>query len=128
MITRAQIQTLADRIAAAFDVERIILFGSHAYGTPTQHSDADLLVLMDFDGPSGDQRRRISAAVGRPPPCDFPRDIIVRTPADAARRYRQFDPLIREALEKGQTLYERRDPGRHHVPPDRRQRGRAGVA
>jgi predicted nucleotidyltransferase len=34
------------QIAAQFDPERIILFGSHAYGTPNADSDVDLLVVM----------------------------------------------------------------------------------
>ncbi|MFV9503604.1 MAG: nucleotidyltransferase domain-containing protein [Oscillochloridaceae bacterium umkhey_bin13] len=44
MVPSEQIQALADQIAAAFQPEQIILFGSYAYGTPGRHSDVDLLV------------------------------------------------------------------------------------
>lgn len=104
MISQAAIQHLADEIARLFDVERIVLFGSYAYGTPTEDSDVDLLVLMEFEGRAFDQEGVISRAV----PHEFPRDIIVRTPADAARRYAQFDPLIRDAINRGRPLYDRR--------------------
>ena len=103
MVPREQIQALADEIAAKFAVEKIVLFGSHAYGTPTADSDVDLLVLMEFEGRAFEQSLDIMAAV----PWRFSRDIIVRTPADAARRYCEFDCLIRDAFNKGEVLYER---------------------
>ena len=103
MVPREQIQALADEIAAKFAVERIVLFGSHAYGRPTADSDVDLLVLMEFEGRAFPQEVAIRLAV-RPA---FAWDTIVRTPADAARRYRQLDPLVRDAFDKGQVLYDR---------------------
>ena len=45
-----KIQNLSQKIAIQFSPDRIILFGSHAYGTPTEDSDVDLLVVMPFDG------------------------------------------------------------------------------
>jgi predicted nucleotidyltransferase len=41
---------VSDEIARRFQPERIILFGSYAYGTPTEDSDVDLLVVMPFQG------------------------------------------------------------------------------
>jgi hypothetical protein len=38
----------------------------------------------------------------------FPLDILARRPDDVARRYRESDPLVRDALDRGQVLYERR--------------------
>ena len=104
MVTREQIQALADEIASKFEVERIILFGSYAYGQPTEDSDVDLLVLMEFEGRAFTKGCEVSLAVAH----DFPRDIILRAPTDAERRYREWDPLIRHAFDKGQVLYERR--------------------
>ncbi len=50
MVAMNDIRTLADRIASAFDPQRIILFGSHAIGTSTPDSDVDLLVILAFEG------------------------------------------------------------------------------
>jgi predicted nucleotidyltransferase len=47
---RAQIRQLCQRIAHEFKPEKIILFGSHAYGQPTPESDLGLLVVMPFEG------------------------------------------------------------------------------
>lgn len=103
MVDTAQIIGLSAGIARDFDPDRIILFGSYAYGTPTEHSDVDLLVIMPFDGKSRDKRLEIW---GRSRPA-FAVDILVRRPEDTARRYRQWDPLIREAIDHGKVLYER---------------------
>ena len=103
MVTRAQIQELADRIAAGFAVERIILFGSQANGTATADSDVDIMVIMEFEGRPFDMSVRIACAV-RP---RFACDLIVRTPADAERRYRQHDPFVRHSFDSGEVLYER---------------------
>src|SRR5437016_11582205 len=69
------IRRYARALAARFDPDRIILFGSHAYGTPHADSDVDILVVMPA-------RNQIDAAVridrALDPP--FPLDLIVRTP------------------------------------------------
>ena len=31
------------------NAEKIILFGSHAYGSPTDHSDIDLFIIGSYD-------------------------------------------------------------------------------
>ncbi len=46
MVRLQDIQRYCDAIAAVFKPQRIILFGSHAYGSPTADSDVDLLVVM----------------------------------------------------------------------------------
>ena len=46
MVTAEQIQHLTDDIVRQFAPERVILFGSYAYGVPTPDSDVDLLVVL----------------------------------------------------------------------------------
>ena len=103
MVAMNEVVELARRVAREFDPERIILFGSYAYGTPEEYSDVDLLVIMPFEGNSFDQATAILERV-RP---GYYVDVIVRTPDDATRRYREFDPLIREAFDRGRVLYAR---------------------
>ena len=40
------IRDYARRVAERFQPEKIILFGSYAYGTPHEDSDVDILVVM----------------------------------------------------------------------------------
>jgi predicted nucleotidyltransferase len=103
MIEIGQIRQLTQRIVEAFDPERVILFGSYAYARPGPDSDVDLLVILRFEGTGLRKCVEILNAVDPP----FAVDLLVRHPADAARRYSEGDPLIREALDKGRVLYER---------------------
>ena len=100
MVAMNQIEDLAGRIAKQFEPERIVLFGSHAQGTPGPDSDIDLLVIMHFEGKSFWKSLEIANAVNP----SFPVDLLAKRPEDTERRY---DPLIREALDRGQVLYER---------------------
>jgi predicted nucleotidyltransferase len=43
------IQSVVKQIAENFDPERVILFGSYAYGRPHQYSDVDLLVILETE-------------------------------------------------------------------------------
>lgn len=104
MVAMSEIQALADRIAEAFRPERIILFGSHACGDPGPYSDVDLLVLLPFEGKGFWKSLEI---LNRVNPA-FSVDLLARRPDETARRYREGDPLIREALDRGKVLYERR--------------------
>jgi predicted nucleotidyltransferase len=103
MVCADEIRVLADKIAAEFRPERIILFGSQAVGTATEDSDVDLLVIMPFEG----RALRASVEIACRVKPSFPVDILARRPDDTARRYALGDPLVREALDDGIVLYER---------------------
>src|SRR6202049_4556020 len=76
-IPMREIRRFARRVAERFQPDKIILFGSYAYGTPHADSDVDILVVMPARNQL-DQAVRINLACE---PC-FPLDIIVRTPAN----------------------------------------------
>lgn len=103
MITLTEIQDVADRIAAGFDPDKIILFGSYANGSADADSDVDLLVVLPFDGKPFWKSVEI---VNRVDP-QFSIDVIARDSADTSRRYAEGDPLIHDALDHGKVLYER---------------------
>src|SRR5437588_5054943 len=79
-IPLAAIRRFARRIAERFQPDKIILFGSYAYGKPHNESDVDLLVIMRTKN-AIDQSIRISLAFDLP----FALDLIVRTPWQFAR-------------------------------------------
>jgi predicted nucleotidyltransferase len=106
MVSDADILNLSDGIARHFEPDRIVLFGSYAYGEPTDDSDVDLLVIKPFRGRESDIALRILRCVD----ARFAVDLLVRTPADVERRYREYDPLIRQALDHGVTLHDKRRP------------------
>jgi predicted nucleotidyltransferase len=102
MVTRRQIRRYAQEIARQFHPQRIILFGSYAYGKPTRDSDVDLLVIMPHQGLGADQATRIRLSVRAP----FPMDLLVRSPQKIRQRLAWGDCFIQEVLEKGKVLYE----------------------
>lgn len=102
MVTRRQIRAYARRIARHFKPERIILFGSYAYGKPTRDSDVDLLVVMPHRGRGVEKAIEIRLKVRAP----FPMDLLVRSPDKIRQRLDWGDCFIQEILEKGKVLYE----------------------
>jgi predicted nucleotidyltransferase len=95
-----------ERIVQELDPEKIILFGSYAYGTPTPNSDVDLLVIMETDASSKERSWAVSRLlIPRP----FPVDILVRTPQELKRALDKGDFFIRDILTHGKVLYERRE-------------------
>src|SRR6267378_422014 len=69
------IRRFARQVATCFEPEKIILFGSYAYGTPHADSDVDILVVMPARNEL-DQGYRIHSTILPP----FPLDLVVRTP------------------------------------------------
>ena len=100
----AAISSFARQIAEKFDPERIILFGSYAYGQPHEWSDVDILVVMPARNQI-DQALRIILTVEAP----FSLDLIVRTPKRLKRDWEDGDWFLREVLAKGKVLYEQTD-------------------
>ncbi len=107
MIPMAVLEEFAAQIASCYGPERVILFGSQARGDAKPDSDADILIIMPFDG-SG-LRKSVEILVRLSP--KFPIDLITRRPEDVRRSYAEGDPLIGEALEEGIVLYERDGQG-----------------
>ena len=102
LIPQAAIRRLAREIVERFQPEKIILFGSYAYGQPDLDSDVDLLVVMPARNEI-DQSVRIYLAVETP----FPVDLIVRTPRRLERRLKWGDWFLREVVGQGKVLYEK---------------------
>jgi predicted nucleotidyltransferase len=107
MVEVDNIVELAERIVQQFHPERIILFGSYAYGRPTADSDVDLLVILPFEGHPARKAAEIRTSIR----ALFPMDLLVRTPQQVQRRVEQGDFFMREIMEKGKVLYEAPDQG-----------------
>jgi len=93
------------RIVTELKPEKIILFGSYAYGNPTPDSDVDLLVVMKTSAKFKDRYLAVSRLLR---PREFPVDIIVKTPKELERALRTNSFFTREIYTKGVILYERR--------------------
>jgi uncharacterized protein len=104
-VPMAAIHRFAQQVAERFRPERIILFGSYAYGRPHAESDVDVLVVMPAANEIS-QSVRIWQTLDPP----FPLDLLVRTPHNLRRRLDDGDWFLREVVSKGKVLYEQADP------------------
>lgn len=102
-IPMSAIKRFARQIAEKFKPDKIILFGSYAYGTPNNNSDVDLLVIMPARN-AIDQALKIDLAFDPP----FATDLIVRTPHQLKIGLKEDDRnwFLYEITEKGKVLYE----------------------
>jgi predicted nucleotidyltransferase len=102
MVKRQSIKAFVRQVAAQFHPERVVLFGSYAYGNPTPDSDVDLLVVMQHEGPSAKQAAKIRKRIH----AGFPVDLLVRSPEEIQKRLAMDDFFVREIMELGRPLYE----------------------
>ncbi|MFM7439913.1 MAG: nucleotidyltransferase domain-containing protein, partial [Snowella sp.] len=85
-----------------FQPQKIILFGSYAYGQPRDDSDIDLLVILPFTEKKSQKSLEILNKI-KP---IFALDLLVRTPSEIQQRLEWGDFLLQEIFEKGKILYE----------------------
>ncbi len=99
-VNNLQIRLIAEKIKEKFNPQKVILFGSYAYGIPKKSSDLDLLIIMDTDIHVRKQafliRKEIRGSI--------PIDIIVRTPKQVAERIEMGDFFIKQIIQKGVSL------------------------
>ena len=92
---------IAQQIADRFKPQKIILFGSYAYGTPKPESDLDLLVVMDTPIKEIQQAQQIRQFLN----LLFGIDLVVHTPANLAKRLELGDLFLKEVISQGKVLY-----------------------
>jgi predicted nucleotidyltransferase len=97
---RPAIQKIVDELKP----EKIILFGSYAYGKPTPHSDVDLLVILKTSASLKERSWRVSRLLL---PRPFPVDILVKTPKEIEKALKSGDFFLEEIITRGKVLYER---------------------
>jgi uncharacterized protein len=98
------IRKFARDVAERFRPDKIILFGSYAYGVPHDDSDVDILVVM----PAWNEISKASR-ICQTIPHSFPLDLIVRTPKNLNWRLKEGDWFLREIVAKGKVLYAQAD-------------------
>lgn len=82
MVSMERIRELTEQIVALYRPQRVVLFGSYAYGFPTADSDVDLLVVL----PCQDKASPKAAEILNAENPQFPVDLLVRTPEQVRQR------------------------------------------
>ncbi|MDX2045029.1 MAG: nucleotidyltransferase domain-containing protein [Acidobacteriota bacterium] len=101
-VLKKEIADLCSQIVNACHPQKVLLFGSYAYGSPTVDSDVDLMVVMPFEGHPAYQAGAIRSLIQTP----LAVDLLVRTPEQVQERIGMGDPFMQEIVEQGEVLYE----------------------
>ena len=99
-------ETMAEvirRIAVALKPEKIYLFGSHAWGTPTPDSDIDLFVIVKESEQPAYRRSREAYRSLRG--IREPFEVFVRTISEVEKSKTVASSLVKKVLEQGKLLY-----------------------
>lgn len=104
MSEQDKIIEIIDRIIKEYDPERIILFGSYAFGTENSDSDVDLFVVKESEMPRPLRTialRKLLTGAG------IPLDLIVYTPHEVEESKGNVYSFVHEVLKTGKIVYER---------------------
>ena len=101
---RKIILEIVGKVQREYQPEKIILFGSYAYGTPHRDSDIDLLIIKDTKARPIDRRVTVTKIVSNPKRL-IPFEPIVLTPKEVEERLGIGDQFLKEILQKGELLY-----------------------
>lgn len=104
MTLKKQIEEIVRRIVDNYKPEKIILFGSYAYGHPTRQSDLDLLVVKDSNLPRYKRAQEIRKHLWGL--SEIPKGIIVYTQKEIDDWKNVKAAFITEVMRKGKILYE----------------------
>lgn len=97
-----KIKEIVNKIKSQFRPQKIILFGSYAWGKPSEDSDIDLFLIMESSLRRDERACQIQKIFADR---TFPLDIIVYTPKEVEESLKRGNPFIKEILSKGGVLY-----------------------
>ena len=98
------IQRMLQKLITEYAPRKVVLFGSHAYGTPRPDSDIDLLIIKETSERFIERWvtvQRILTGTHRA----LPVETLVVTPQEIETRLAIGDQFLAEILEKGEVLY-----------------------
>lgn len=103
---RRVLRTLVARIRDEYDPDRVILFGSYAYGKPDVDSDIGLLIVKRTSLPFHKRWAEVSRLVySETKGLDFSPFVV--TPEELERRLEIGDQFFQEIMARGKVLYAR---------------------
>lgn len=98
------IREILQKLIAEYGPQKVILFGSHVYGSPGPDSDIDLLIIKDTTERFIDRWVTVQGILTGTHRF-LPVETLVLTPGEIENRLAIGDQFIAEILEKGEILY-----------------------
>ena len=101
---KTELDKIVRQVVETYRPEKIILFGSYAYGQPSADSDLDMLIIKKTSERFIDRWINVRQIVSDPKR-SIPFEPIVLTPNELEERLAIGDQFIEEIVTKGQVLY-----------------------
>lgn len=102
-LSQELLEQVTHELVEALHPEQIVLFGSHAWGTPHQDSDLDLFIVMPGETEiTMELKVKAHAALSG---MGFPKDIVLSNHSNVQRMKFVKASLTHEILSKGKVLY-----------------------
>ena len=102
MVKPKKIKKIVDQIKKKYKPEKVILFGSFAYGKPNKDSDVDLFIVKKTKEIRTKRHLKVDRMLLDR---DIPLDILVYTPQEIKKRISLGDFFIKNIIQKGKILY-----------------------
>lgn len=99
---REKIVEITDKIVREYQPEKIILFGSYAWGKPHKDSDVDLLIVKETKKNIFERNREVGRIIFG---SRVAIDVLVYTPEQLERREKIGDPFVRKIMNNGKLVY-----------------------
>ena len=116
-ISKATLEEIVRRLVEGLQPEQIILFGSYAYGQPTEGSDLDIMIIVsESSEPAHRRGQKAYDCVGA---IGVSKDLLVLTREEFEKQARVVTSLARRVKERGMVLYERRETHRDSEVADK---------
>lgn len=103
-IINKQISEINKKIVEKYRPEKIILFGSHAWGKPTKDSDIDLFIIKKTTTPGMKRVEQLDKIFLRR---EVALDFLVYTPAQIKETLKSGDIFINKILSEGIVCYDK---------------------
>jgi predicted nucleotidyltransferase len=105
MISKEQIEEVKNRLVKTYNPIAIYLFGSYAWGTPTEDSDLDLVIIVDESNEKSYVRPR--AGHGALFGMNIAKDIVVYTKDEFEHKSNDTTTLAHKIKKDGELIYAR---------------------
>ena len=100
-----EIKKITKQIVENYNPEKIILFGSFAYGNPTKDSDVDLFIIKETNKRKTDRHLEVDKILSDR---NIPLDVLVYTPQEIKNRMLLEDFFVKNIIQQGKTIYARK--------------------
>lgn len=98
-----KLKAVTKRIVESYDPEKIILFGSYAWGRPNEDSDFDLLIVKKNKKDFLTEQKKVRKIIDG----EIAVDILISTPEEVKKRLDLGDFFFRDIIKKGKYFYDK---------------------